>query len=205
MNDVNQPAPPVPPRPLPMMQAAARVFRKAFVFSGRARPAEFWKFVLFCILVQIVLTVIWSAIFGPAVTQVHQTSPDGRMVMTGTRITYGSGWPGSLFTLLTLIPTIAVAARRLHDRDKSGWWQALPFAISFGGVILLALSHFGFAAVLRSLREGGTLVTTSPNLPLTFAVMLASFGTFIYVLIQLIRAGTPGPNRFGPNPLEVNQ
>lgn len=40
-----------------------------------------------------------------------------------------------LFALATLLPTLAVAARRLHDIDKSGWWQLVYF-IPFVGWIL---------------------------------------------------------------------
>jgi len=38
----------------------------------------------------------------------------------------------SLFTLATLLPMIAVGARRLHDTNRSGWWQLLalvPFGV----------------------------------------------------------------------------
>ena len=34
-----------------------------------------------------------------------------------------------IFSLLTFIPSIAVAARRLHDVNKSGWWQLLMLTI----------------------------------------------------------------------------
>jgi uncharacterized membrane protein YhaH (DUF805 family) len=29
----------------------------------------------------------------------------------------------ALFTLATLLPSVAVASRRLHDTRRSGWWQ----------------------------------------------------------------------------------
>ncbi len=32
---------------------------------------------------------------------------------------------GSVFSLATLLPTLAVGARRLHDTGKSGWWQLI--------------------------------------------------------------------------------
>jgi len=37
-----------------------------------------------------------------------------------------------LFSLVTLLPMIAVGARRLHDTNRSGWWQLLA-AGSFRG------------------------------------------------------------------------
>lgn len=36
-----------------------------------------------------------------------------------------------LFSLVTLLPMIAVGSRRLHDTNRSGWWQLLAL-IPFG-------------------------------------------------------------------------
>lgn len=42
-----------------------------------------------------------------------------------------------LFLLGTLLPSIAVATRRLHDTDRSGWFQLLSFIPLIGPIILL--------------------------------------------------------------------
>lgn len=42
-----------------------------------------------------------------------------------------------LFSLATLIPSLAVGARRLHDIDKSGWWQLLGFIPILGWLVLI--------------------------------------------------------------------
>ena len=42
-----------------------------------------------------------------------------------------------IFRLATLIPSLAVGARRLHDINKSGWWLLLMFAILIGWIILI--------------------------------------------------------------------
>ena len=34
-----------------------------------------------------------------------------------------------IFSLLTFIPSIAVATRRLHDVNRSGWWLLLSFTV----------------------------------------------------------------------------
>ena len=34
---------------------------------------------------------------------------------------------GNAYSLVTLIPSISVSVRRLHDIDKSGWWLLLVF------------------------------------------------------------------------------
>ena len=40
----------------------------------------------------------------------------------------------ALFSLVTLLPLIAVGARRLHDTNRSGWWQLLSL-VPFGVVV----------------------------------------------------------------------
>jgi uncharacterized membrane protein YhaH (DUF805 family) len=36
-----------------------------------------------------------------------------------------------------LLPSIAVGVRRLHDKDKSGWWMLLHFVPLIGAIVLL--------------------------------------------------------------------
>ena len=42
-----------------------------------------------------------------------------------------------LFSLATLLPYLAVGARRLHDTDRSGWWQLLALIPLIGWIVLL--------------------------------------------------------------------
>jgi len=42
-----------------------------------------------------------------------------------------------LFSLVTFLPSIAVAARRLHDTDRSGWLQLLWLIPLIGWIILV--------------------------------------------------------------------
>jgi uncharacterized membrane protein YhaH (DUF805 family) len=41
-----------------------------------------------------------------------------------------------VFLLVFLLPALAVAVRRLHDCDRSGWFYLLAF-VPFGGLVLL--------------------------------------------------------------------
>jgi uncharacterized membrane protein YhaH (DUF805 family) len=43
----------------------------------------------------------------------------------------------SLFTLVILLPSIAVGVRRLHDIDKSGWWLLIGFVPILGMIVLI--------------------------------------------------------------------
>jgi len=42
-----------------------------------------------------------------------------------------------VFSLATLVPYIAVTARRLHDTDRSGWLQLLALIPIIGWIILI--------------------------------------------------------------------
>jgi uncharacterized membrane protein YhaH (DUF805 family) len=78
-------------------------------FSGRSSRSAFWWWVLASILLSILATVVDTLFFG--------------IVFEDTGPVY-SAW-----SLVTLIPGIALGARRLHDVDKSGWWQLIAFTI----------------------------------------------------------------------------
>lgn len=76
-------------------------------FEGRARRKEYWMFVLFSIIVSIPLSIIDAMLFNTA---------EG-----------GVGIFGLIFQLAILVPSIAVAIRRMHDVGKSGWHILIPF------------------------------------------------------------------------------
>jgi uncharacterized membrane protein YhaH (DUF805 family) len=42
-----------------------------------------------------------------------------------------------VFSLATFLPSLAVATRRLHDTDRSGWWQLLYFFPVIGWILLI--------------------------------------------------------------------
>ena len=49
----------------------------------------------------------------------------------------GTGALSGLYNLAVIIPSLAVGARRLHDTDRSGWWQLIAFIPLIGAIILL--------------------------------------------------------------------
>jgi uncharacterized membrane protein YhaH (DUF805 family) len=97
------------------------VLKKYAVFSGRARRKEYWYFFLFNLLITIVLLVI-----------------DG---MAGTLIAEGGiGLLSSIYGLAVLIPFFAVAVRRLHDTDRSGWWLLIWLIPLIGAIVILVFT-----------------------------------------------------------------
>ena len=107
------------------LQTAIRsVFGKYAEFSGRAARSEFWYWVLFILLVSIGLSIIDGAFIAP-MTGYEAFAPE-------------AGQPLQLlFNLATLLPTLAVSVRRLHDTDRSGWWLLLGLIPIIGNLILL--------------------------------------------------------------------
>ena len=94
------------------------VLKQYATFEGRARRKEYWFFVLFYILVFLVLSAV-----------------DG---LTGTyNVDAGVGLLGGLYILATLIPSLAVMVRRLHDTDRSGWWVLIGLIPLLGDLVLL--------------------------------------------------------------------
>lgn len=87
--------------------------RKYADFQGRAPRAEYWWFTLFTILVDVAFSVVAAALHEHAI-----------------------GILGDLVSLALLLPTIAVGARRLHDIDRSGWWQLLNLVPLVGWIIV---------------------------------------------------------------------
>lgn len=79
-----------------------KVLKNYVNFEGRARRSEYWYYTLFTFLISIVLTFVDAAI--------------------GSTV----GIIGLCFSLGTLLPSIAVGVRRMHDVGKSGWYLLIP-------------------------------------------------------------------------------
>lgn len=58
------------------------------------------------------------------------------ITLASAAFTYLSETLGSVFMIVTLLPLLAVGARRLRDIGKSGWWL-LFLLVPVGGIILL--------------------------------------------------------------------
>lgn len=74
-------------------------------FTSRSGRRTFWSFIIFVVLVSLFTSSLDGLIFGYD------------RVVSPLNI---------LSSLVLIVPTLAVTTRRLHDINKSGYWQVLP-------------------------------------------------------------------------------
>ncbi|ANM11048.1 MULTISPECIES: DUF805 domain-containing protein [unclassified Rhizobium] len=97
------------PQAMGFGQAISSFFRKYVDFTGRASRSEFWFSTLFVVLVDIAFYLI---------------EPTGAL--------------GGIWSLAVFLPSIAMATRRLHDINRSGWFQLIALLIPIGTIVVLA-------------------------------------------------------------------
>jgi uncharacterized membrane protein YhaH (DUF805 family) len=161
-----------------------------FSFEGRINRAKYWlaTLIILCWMILVLLLLAALASFfgiagGPLAIDIIGISAS---------IPFGDDDPASKASLFPQIVTIpmtfvfgwsyaAASIKRLHDRNKSGWW-VVPFIVATG-------VYDQFAD-----RLGGSYAAAV----LGFAVFIL----FIWGLVEMYWVkGTNGPNRFGSDPL----
>tara|TARA_B100001248_G_C27191117_1_gene366773 strand:+ start:62 stop:424 length:363 start_codon:yes stop_codon:yes gene_type:complete len=101
------------------MEWYIKVLKQFSDFETRARRKEYWMFTLFSVIISSILTLI-----------------DNNL---GTAVNTGTGLLGGIYSLIILVPTLAVGVRRLHDVGKSGWMLLVALIPLIGVIWLLIL------------------------------------------------------------------
>lgn len=99
----------------PPVDAIKRFWMKYAVFSGRASRSEYWWWALASAIVSGILNAAGSTANGN----------------TGTSTALGGLW-----FLATVVPSLAVGARRLHDANLSAWFLLLALIPVLGWIAL---------------------------------------------------------------------
>ncbi len=131
-------------------------FQLLFGFSGRINRAKYWLAAVIYLVVML--------------------------------IAVGLAFAGDMATLFILVAVIiyipiiisgiAVGIKRLHDRDKSGWWLLVFYVLP------------------------GVLSGFADQVGLQIILSLASFAISIWGFVELgCLRGTAGPNKYGSDPL----
>ena len=120
----------------PFQAAAKRFFKKYASFSGRASRSEYWWWTLVAVIVGIVLNIIVGSGMVTS-TSAYSSAPQlGPGAVVGLIL-------GIIWGLATIVPSLALTVRRLHDSNKSGLLVLLALIPFAGAIILLVFTLMG--------------------------------------------------------------
>jgi uncharacterized membrane protein YhaH (DUF805 family) len=157
------------------MQNTSGIVGLLFSYQGRINRAKYWTAVLIYLAVNLVVVAIGFIMFGNSILALSDdVGEDGLLLGLASR---GIGF--LLLSVVIYIPLIVsgifVGIKRLHDRDKSGWWLLVFYLVP-------ALLN-GFADV-------------------SSIFWIAALGISIWAFVELgCLRGTQGPNKYGSDPL----
>ena len=135
-----------------------------FNFNGRVNRAKFWIAALIFAVINVVMAVLDYVTDQSVVFQ----------ALNG------------MLSIVILISSIAVGVKRLHDRNKSGWYLLLFYLVPS----VLAV----IGVLIGAFVEDSTIIATVLGL-LAFAI-----GVWAFVEMGCLR-GTVGVNQYGPDPV----
>ena len=144
-----------------------------FGFTGRINRGKYW-------LALVLYTAAWIAFAVVAIKLLRVLDKDDPFDFLGGGLAL---WVSGLsLALMVLWSSLATGVKRLHDRDKSGWWILLFW---FGPSLL-----------------GGSNQTMEDS-PVSLVLALIGLGIAIWGFVELgCLRGTRGPNQYGTDPLE---
>lgn len=183
-----QPLPPFQPRVTekPMLnpiEAIKSCLKNYVNFKGRARRSEFWWFFLSVAVVSSILSILGMIV--PLV-----------------------GFLSLAFSLLVILPHLAVLTRRLHDSGHSGWWVVAivvlggcyygSFLTLIGGNLEKMYGSSDPMVMAKSMTES---MQSMPGVAgLMGLSMLCSFVLFIIIFVFTLQDSKWGTNKYGPSP-----
>jgi uncharacterized membrane protein YhaH (DUF805 family) len=166
-------------------------------FSGRSRRMEYWMWQVFKLIVGIVFMTVFMVMFGAAFASFGATKdPSQLMALAGGALLLWMIY--MLFALAIIIPDIAVAVRRLHDTNRTGWWIVAPLATYLIGLVAMVATA-GVGAGMGEGDQVGTGMLAAGGI-IALVTGLATLALGVTLLVFLFLDGTAGMNRYGPDP-----
>lgn len=162
-------------------EAFIRFWKKYATFKGRASRGEFWWWVLCTFIIQIAFAVIF-AVLGAII---DSNTANGMRSFVNT-----------IWALATIVPSLALSVRRLHDTNKAGTTLVILYAIDFiGGVLLsVGLVMTGLGAI--SVIGGGSSSTGTAGILLLIIGFIACLATSIVLIVLMAKKTDPAGARF---------
>ena len=164
------------------------ILHQYFGFSGRINRGRFWLLsillIVFSILAWVVAFLVALFILGVNVTDGSGLDQPDKLVQM--ILDYAVAFIVLLGLAIAIwVSWFAIGVKRLHDRDKSGWWIVVFYILPW---------ILGGAANTVD-KQGNDTLTLILSL---IGLLLMLWGI---VVLGFLR-GTRGPNRFGPDPLQ---
>jgi uncharacterized membrane protein YhaH (DUF805 family) len=132
-----------------------------FSFRGRVNRAKYWLFWL-CSMI-----ALWVVILFVYPLQ-------GSMAYAAI---VGAA------SVIVLYAAVAVAVKRLHDRDKSAWWMLVFYGVPAAATVI------------------SIILELDPAIPGLVSLVIG-----VWALVELgCLPGTAGPNKYGPDPLQEGE
>jgi len=145
-----------------------------FSFRGRVNRAKYWVVIVIIAVADVILR-------GVGVVAKQRTDDSVADILTLLAV----GVAVLAVALTCAVAGLAVATKRLHDRDKSAWWLLVFCALP---------------GALAGVGAGVTLATASWLAFGLLAAVASAIGIWAFIELGCLR-GTLGPNQYGPDPL----
>lgn len=158
-------------------------------FKGRATRREFWTTQIYLFIFALgagLLDLIFSCIFA-------------------SRSYYGTTFSffSSVWSIVILLPSLALLFRRIHDTGHSGWWVLSSLILkAFTGVVALVCFVFGVFTVFFRFNMHSYMYMT-PNANWAFLILLCVLGGLASIAIMVtnfvftLLKGQSGANKYG--------
>ena len=169
---------------LPMTKAVSGCLARYGVFHGRATREEFWWWILAYLALK----------FGMGTTEtiMEATIPREWAYIAAMPVLAA----GLVLSLGTVVPTLAVTSRHLHDIGKSGWWQTAWLALMATIPIYLIAT---FVAIYTVQEAPESILVP---LGILSMALLTVAGNAAWWTAWMVRQGQRGENRYRPDPRE---
>ncbi len=106
-------------------------------FEGRIPRKTFWLSILVMLVISWILQIIVFSVFGGSMMAVDPNASPEATAAAMEQAMSGMMLPLGIIILLTLWPSLAIYAKRWHDRDKSGWWSLIMLVPLIGSIWMI--------------------------------------------------------------------
>jgi uncharacterized membrane protein YhaH (DUF805 family) len=177
-----------------------------FGFSGRINRAKQWAMLLVSLVGCILIGVAFAFTIGggPIVDAINHKTTFAAIVASPQAHLFGIAF--GVVDVLMIYISLAVMAKRLHDRNKSAWWILIFFVLPLALQVPVFMAMPALFAHLGAVMHAAQNHLPPPPQPFESPVVLIARGAaaiinlWAFVELYILR-GTAGDNRFGPDPL----